>query len=255
MKTTALSLFLWAFLFHFGWAQDDILIKDVQIVHTERGKLQGPVSIHIANGLIQKIGKVNEKSLPKSTEIIEAEGKYLMHGMIDAHVHFFQSGGIYTRPDALDLRALVPYEEEQNWLIENAPDLMKRYTAAGITHLCDVGGPMQNYKTREQAEGLKSAPKLFVTGPLISTYQPDAFKIEDPPIIKIKNAEEARALVQKQLPFKPDFIKIWYIVGMGQSAESNYSIIKATINESHKNGVKVAVHATQLNTAKLAVKA
>ena len=255
MKTTALSLLIWAFFFHLGWAQDDILIKDVQIVHADKGKVEGPTSIHISNGLIQKIGKVNENTLPKSTEVIEAEGKFLMHGMIDAHVHFFQSGGIYTRPDALDLRKLVPYEEEQNWLIENAPDLMKRYTAAGITHLCDVGGPMQNYNTRDQADGLESAPKLFVTGPLISTYQPDAFKIDDPPIIKINNAEEARALVQKQLPFKPDFIKIWYIVGLGQTALSNYPIVEATIDESHKNGVKVAVHATQLNTAKLAVKA
>lgn len=255
MKTTALSLLLWAFLFHLGWAQDDILIKDVQIVHAEKGKVEGPVSIHISNGVIQKIGKVNENTLPKSTEILEAKGKYLMHGMIDAHVHFFQSGGIYTRPDALDLRKLVPYEEEQNWLREHADDLMKRYTAAGITHLCDVGGPMQNYKTRDQADALENAPKLFVTGPLISTYQPDAFKLDDPPIVKINTPEEARALVQKQLPFKPDFIKIWYIVGRGQTAESNLPIIEATIDESHKNGIKVAVHATQLNTAKLAVKA
>jgi len=114
---------------------------------------------------------------------------------------------------------------------------------------------MKNYETRNLADKLDFAPKLFVTGPLISTYQPEAFKLEDAPIVKINTPEEARALVQKQLPHKPDFIKIWYIVGRGQTAESNLPIIEATIDESHKAGVKVAVHATQLETARLAVKA
>ncbi|MEM6804839.1 MAG: amidohydrolase, partial [Bacteroidota bacterium] len=255
MRTTTLGLLFWLFFPHISFSQHDILIKDVHVVHADKGEIQKSVSVHIANGLIQKLGKVNEQALPKSTTIVEAEGKYLMHGMIDAHVHFFQSGGLYTRPDAIDLRKVVPYEEEQAWLRENASDLMKRYTAAGITHLCDVGGPMQNFATRDQANTLDTAPQLFVTGPLISTYQPDAFKITDPPIVKINNPDEARALVQKQLPFKPDFIKIWYIVGLGQTAEQNLPIVEATIEESHKNGVKVAVHATQLETARLAVKA
>lgn len=238
-----------------GFSQGDILIKNVDIVHVDRENLQKNVSVLISGGLIQKIGRVNEKKLATETNIIDGEGKFLMHGLIDAHVHFFQSGGLYTRPDALDLRKRVPYTQEQQWLTDNAEDLMKRYTAAGVTHLCDVGGPMSNYDIRDLSETLAHAPKLFVTGPLISTYQPEAFKLADPPIVKINSPEEARALVQKQLPFKPSFIKIWYIVGRSQTAQSNLPIIEATIEESHKAGVKVAVHATQLETARLAVKA
>ncbi len=34
-----------------------------------------------------------------------------MPGMTDAHIHFFQSGGLYTRPDVIDLRSKVPYEK------------------------------------------------------------------------------------------------------------------------------------------------
>ncbi|MDX1581810.1 MAG: hypothetical protein R3360_09330, partial [Alphaproteobacteria bacterium] len=36
------------------------------------------------------------------------------------------------------------------------------------------------------------------------------FKIEDAPIIEVADGEEARALVRRQLPYHPDFIKIWY---------------------------------------------
>jgi predicted amidohydrolase YtcJ len=35
-----------------------------------------------------------------------------MPGLVDAHVHFFQSGGAYTRPDVIDLRAHRSYEQE-----------------------------------------------------------------------------------------------------------------------------------------------
>jgi hypothetical protein len=41
----------------------------------------------------------------------------------------------------------------------------------------------------------------------------------------------------------------------GQSAEKTLPIVKATIDESHKNNLKVAVHATEYETAKLAVQA
>jgi len=33
-------------------------------------------------------------------------------GLVDAHVHFFQSGGLYTLPDAIDLRTRMPYAQE-----------------------------------------------------------------------------------------------------------------------------------------------
>ena len=61
--------------------------------------------------------------------------------------------------------------------------------------------------------------------------------------------------MRKQLPFKPDFIKIWYIVLPNQSAESTFEIVKAAADEAHLNNVRVAIHATQLNTAKFAIKA
>lgn len=58
--------------------------------------------------------------------------------MIDAHIHFFQSGGLYTRPDILDLRKARPYADEIAWIKQRIPLTLARYVASGVT---SGGGP------------------------------------------------------------------------------------------------------------------
>ncbi len=230
---------------------ETVLIENINVIDVVSGKST------IQSVLIrdQKIVKIQKKISTDNTKIvkIDGSGKWLLPGLIDGHVHLFQSGSLYTRPDAFDLRKYRPYEEERSWLRKNAPDLLKRYLQCGITTIIDVGGPMYNYEIRDRYSDKTTYPNLYLTGPLISTYQPKAFEIEDSPIIKATTPEEAIALVQKQLPYKPDFIKIWYI--NNGDADLNYEIVKATIEESHKHNLKVAVHATDLETAKRTLKA
>lgn len=97
--------------------------------------------------------------------VIDGTGKFLMPGMIDAHIHFFQSGGLYTRPDAVDLRKKVPYEKEKTFGLINAADYMHRYLRLGITSVIDVGGPMSNFSIRDSVTKTTIAPNVLVTGP------------------------------------------------------------------------------------------
>ena len=145
-----------------------------------------------------------------------------MPGLIDGHIHLFQSGGLYTRPDVIDLRSIRPYEEERTWVNQHAKDFLKRYLRCGITTVVDVGGPMSNYEIRNRYNDSTRYPNLFLTGPLISTYQPPEFGTEEPPIIKVNNAEEARELVNMQVPHQPNFIKIWYIVERGRKSRKSF---------------------------------
>lgn len=229
-----------------------VVLQDVQYLDFETGAFKKG-SLLLSNGKIENIGA--SFMTDGSIRIIKGNGKWVIPGLVDAHIHMFQSGGIYTRPDAINLTKYRDYPTEINWLKENAGDLLKRYLRCGITTVIDVGGPMHNYVLRDQFDVPDQYPNMYVTGPLISTYQPAAFNIEDAPIIKVHNKEEAIAQVQKQIPFKPDFIKIWYINLPDLPAEETYGIVEATIKESHDNGLKVAVHATELSTAKLALKA
>lgn len=234
-------------------ASDRLLIQNVQVIDIVSGNIDSNKDILIERGVISEIGK--NLSVGEGDRIYNGKGKFVMPGLIDAHIHLFQSGGLYTRPDAIDLRAIRPYDEEIKWLQENAGNILQSYLRQGITTVVDMGGPMYNYTIRSKFQNYSNVPHLYLTGPLISTYQPPAFQIDDPPIIKVNSSAEAKDLVQKQLPFRPDFIKIWYIVSNSFSAESTYDIVKAAIDESHAHGIPVAVHATLLNTAKFAVKA
>ena len=230
----------------------DLYIMNATYLDVESGDMK-KASISIADGSITSL---QAPDLPiDGKRVIDGSGKYIIPGLVDAHIHLFQSGGLYTRPDVVDLRDVKSYELERKWLVDNADDLLKRYLRCGITTVVDVGGPLANFTIRDNIFNSTAHPNLFLTGPLVSTFQPPEFDIEDAPIIKVNSTEAARNMVRMQLPYKPDFIKIWYITLPTQSAESTYDIVAATIDESHKHGLKVAVHATQLNTAKLALNA
>jgi imidazolonepropionase-like amidohydrolase len=251
-----LSFCFFLFVLNLTAQQKTIWITNVSIVNTKDGMIQPAMTVVLKGDRIQQLMKYKATAkIPDSVQLIDGSGKYLMPGMVDGHIHFFQSGGLYTRPDAVNLGKFYSYEKDQQWIRENHADVMRRYLACGITTVADVGGPLSNYEVKKQNESSTLMPNAWVTGPLISTFQPPNLDPKDPPIVKVNSEEEARELVRKQLPYKPDFIKIWYIVLPNQSAASTLPIIKAAIDESHKNGLKVCVHATEYQTAKLSVEA
>jgi len=71
-------------------------------------------TIVIEGGRIRDIGPRNEVRVPNNAQTIDARGKWIIPGLIDSHVHFSQSGGIYTRPDIIDLRNGVPTKKKWN---------------------------------------------------------------------------------------------------------------------------------------------
>ncbi len=209
----------------------------------------------IGEDRILTAGARSQFPIPKHVRVIDARGKWIIPGLIDAHVHFFQSGGLYTRPDVIDLRSRVPYEKELAWIRHRLTYTFSRYLCSGITSVVDVGGPMWNFKVREIAARTPAAPRVAVAGPLISTYAPKALETEDPAILRVDTPEQARAWVREELARKPDLIKIWFIRRPDSKLEDLVPIVEAAIEESHSHSVRVAVHATELETAKAAVRA
>jgi imidazolonepropionase-like amidohydrolase len=103
------------------------------------------------------------------------------------------------------------------------------------------------------ARRTRTAPRVAVAGPLISTVAPDDLETADPAIIEVTNPEQAVALVRRELAHKPDLIKIWFIRGPEVEFERAVKIVEAVVKTSHAANVRVAVHATELETAKAAV--
>jgi imidazolonepropionase-like amidohydrolase len=204
---------------------------------------------------IAAVGSRAQVALPKGITIVDGRGKWLTPGLVDAHVHFFQSGGAYTRPDAVDLRRYRPYEKEIALLKAALPRTFARYLLCGITSVADVGGPFWNFEVRAQAARTEMAPRVAVAGPLVSTVDRPQLDLGDPPIVKVTSPDEARALVRRELERKPDLVKVWFIFRPGDELAAGKAIVAATVDEARKGGVRTAVHATELETARAAVEA
>jgi imidazolonepropionase-like amidohydrolase len=232
-------------------AEPALVFKGVTVVDAER--VVENATVVLQGDRITAVG--TRVRIPKDARVIEGQGKYLIPGLIDAHVHFFQSGGLYTRPDGLDLRSVKPYADE---LAETKAALgsnFRRYLRSGITTVLDIGGPRWNFEVRAKAASEPLAPRVFVAGPLVSTVSRPQLDLGDPPIIKAASPDEARALVRAQAADKPDYIKIWYVALTPGDAEKNFPVVKAAADEAHTLGIPVAIHATELETARKAVEA
>ncbi|MGF2410681.1 amidohydrolase family protein [Ferruginibacter sp.] len=237
-----------------------VLIKNVTVVDVEKKKLLTGYTVLAQEGKIIAVDKGKTYKLPEGITVIDGTGKYIVPGFTDAHVHFFQSGGLFTRPDAIDLRTYQPHAKELNWVHNNMDDLLRRYSSVGITQVVDVGASNNFLTQRDSFTGKKYAPTISMTGPLLTTYVPEPYKKlgNEAPFEIMLTEEGVRQSVRNQLPLHTDFIKIWYIVtdaDVEKGANKNLPLVKAAIDEAHKNNLRVAVHATERITAQLAVEA
>lgn len=230
------------------------LIKNVTVIDTRNGKAIPGKNVFLQDGLVQSITNVNDKKPAQGATEVDGRGKFLMPGLADGHIHFFQSGSLYTRPDAVDLRKTRPYDEELKFAANNITDYLRRYLRLGITSVMDVGGPFNNFIIRDSTSKTITAPNVMVTGPLFSMVENDFFG-SDKPIEKITSKQEVDLLFEKMISRKPDFIKVWYIANAANPPEKNFELVKYIAGKTHAQGLKLAVHATELQTAELAVDA
>lgn len=234
-----------------------VAIVGVTVVHPERegaAAVERDATVIVEGERIRAVGPADATPLPPGARRIDGRGKWLIPGLVDAHVHFFQSGNLYTRPDAADFNAWMPYAKEVARNQARLPMTFRTWLASGVTSVVDVGGPFWNFEVREAAAKADAAPRVHVAGPLISMVADPPLDLGDPPIIKISSPEEARALVRRELAKKPDYIKVWYIHRPADDLAAQEAIVRATAEEAHAGGVRLAVHATELVVAKSALR-
>jgi imidazolonepropionase-like amidohydrolase len=231
---------------------DKISLVGATVINPADGKVLPNATIVINGDKIERasIGKQDAASLGKQ---IDCAGKFILPGYIDTHVHFFQSADLFTRPDGADFNSVRPYKDEVAWIKSHLDDVFARYIRCGITSVVDVGGPIWNFEVREKANATAKAPRVAVAGPLISSVSREKLDLGDPPIVKIDGPEQAREFVRKLAEKKPDLVKIWYIVDQDHPVDSFRPTVRATVEESHAHKIRVAVHATELDTARAAV--
>lgn len=254
----ALALFAAAAQAHHDSAAPVVIITGATVVHPERtgtDVLEPDATVMIRGNRIEAVLQHVTLELPQGAKVIDGRGKWVIPGLVDGHVHFFQSGNIYTRPDAADFNAVVPYAQEVARNKARLDATFKVWLASGVTGVVDIGGPFWNFDMRDRAAATAAAPRVAVAGPLISMIADPPLDLDDPPIIRIDTVEAGLALVKRELARNPDYIKVWFIYQPGDDLAKNEAIVNAAGDAAHAAGKKLAVHATELVVAKAALRA
>jgi imidazolonepropionase-like amidohydrolase len=241
-----------ALVAHSGRAEKVSLVGGT-VINPADGRVIENAVLVINGDKIESVASRKETGVPVGSRWVDCSGKFILPGYIDTHIHFFQSGDLFTRPDAADFTRIKPYAEEIEWVKSHLSDVFARYLRSGITSVVDVGGPMWNFEVRKIANSTPNAPRVAVAGPLISSVSRPQLDLGDPPIVQVNTPDDARAMVRTLAAKTPDYIKIWFIVDPDHPVEKFRPIVHAVVDESHTRKLRVAVHATELEAARTSV--
>jgi len=212
--------------------------------------------ILVVGGRIKAMGLDAVRHAPKDARVIEAADQWIVPGLVDGHVHFFQTGGLDARPDFMPDPRGRPYTAIVDAIRRRPQPYLRAYVCAGVTSVADVGGPMWGFDLRESRLDDPLSPRIAFSGPLVATHDPKPLELEnDDPIWLMRDAANVGARVAQIAASKPDFIKIWFVHRQGDDLEAQGALVRAAIDAIHARGLRAAVHATKLNTARLSVNA
>lgn len=235
-----------------------LVIRGGTLVDARGGEPILDAEVVIRNGRIAAVGKSDRVSAPDGAETIDARGGWILPGLIDAHVHFSQTGWFDGRPDAADVRQAFPYPDVAAELERNPDRYFRSYLCSGVTSAFDVGGYPWTRDLQRRGEERPSAVRVGAAGALLSTVDfwlnlPDRLQF-----VHMASDSVVRRTVRSHAASGSSAIKVWYIVpGAWSSADSvRFSeLVHLAGTEADSAGLPLIVHATGLWEAKDAIRA
>ena len=209
--------------------------------------------IVIKEGIITAVGDKNT-AIPKGADIVDVTGKFITPGLIDAHVHFSQTGFFDARPDQLDIRDSIDYDQLQS-LLKNDPDrYYEAYLRSGVTAVYDVGGFNWTLGLQQSAEQNLNAPHVAASGILLTPAPREKTAINntatDSVFVNLTSPEVGRRTVRLNDSLGATGIKIHQL--FLKDTVFMRSMVAVQEEIAARNN-KMIVHATTLEQAKQAL--
>jgi imidazolonepropionase-like amidohydrolase len=193
--------------------------------------------------------------VPEGVAVTDAKGSWIVPGLVDAHVHFAQTGWADGRPDAFDVRSKHPYDAVQKELRARPERFFRSFVCSGVTSVFDVGGYPWSLDLAARAENDSLAPRVAAAGPLLSTIDSWLNLPGERQFVFLKDEESARAGVAYLAALGPKAVKVWYVVTKDRPVQASEAPVLAAGAEAKKAGLPLIVHATGLAEAKVALRA
>lgn len=212
-------------------------------------------TVVISGGRIVCAGPASACAPPPTAEVVRVDGAFVAPGLIDAHVHYSQTGWVDGRPDAIDLRAEFPYDSVNSAMRMEKGRFDRAYLCSGITSVFDVGGYPWTIPLMQANERLLDAPRVVAAGPLLATVDHWVNTPTMRQFVYMASDSATRRAVRENAYFGSRAIKVWYL----QRPDSLRPVMRARLEivgeEARRAKLPFLVHATQLERAKEAIRA
>jgi imidazolonepropionase-like amidohydrolase len=210
-------------------------------------------NVVLRNGRILCAGPVEECVPPKNSTRLAIQGNFVGPGLIDAHVHYSQTGWVDGRPDAIDLRSRYPYDSVIRDLASHPERFHRSDLCSGVTSVFDVGGYPWTYAVARASRAASDAPRVVAAGPLLATIQVDSQMRGQ--FVFMSDSATVRAAVREHQKQGAEALKVWYIEVPDSVHPHAKAMLMLAAEEARKAGLRLIVHATELATAKDALDA
>ena len=217
------------------------------------GKLNDGVQrdkyVIVEDGKIAKI--TSDKAAIDGLKVVDLNGKYLLPGLINLHVHLPGSGmpKDTKKQNKKTVRMLMNHALTKYIVYRMCANYAKVELMSGVTTMRTVGG-LDDIDSRIRDNGAKGklkAPRVLASNMAVSVKDGHmagllAYEAKDP--------EDGRRYVREIAKTNPDLIKLMITGGVldakkeGEPGVLRMSpeIVKACCDEAHKLGFKVAAH-------------
>jgi len=212
-------------------------------------------NVILRDGKINCAGTAAQCPVPEGIDVTDVRGLWIMPGLIDAHVHFSQTGWADGRPDSLDMRATHPYDQTEGELKADPERYGRSYVCSGVTAVYDVGGYAWTLRLHDRFDPNTLVPHVDAAGPLLSTLDHWLNLPAERQFILLNDAS-ARDGVRYLASQGAHAVKVWYIVRPPDlTVEASAAAVAAAGDEARKHNIPLIVHATGLAEAKAALRA
>lgn len=197
------------FLLSAGIAAQTTAFVGVNVIPMDRERVVANQTVIVRGGLIAEIGDMGRVKIPRDATLVEAQGKYLIPGLVDMHTHLLSDSDEY--PDSI------------------ATDELRVMVANGVTTVRFMIGTPELLRLRSRsAAGEIVAPTIYVASPhLTGREQGNNFVVKTP--------DEARDAVRRSKAAGYDFIKVTTFVPS--------LVYEAAVDEARIQKIRVVGHA------------
>jgi imidazolonepropionase-like amidohydrolase len=222
-----------------------VLYEGARLITGDGGAAIERSAFLVENGRFTRVGRQGELQAAAGATRVDLTGKTVIPALIDAHSHIGYMKDLTSGP--------------QNYTRENILDHMHRFAYFGVAASQAMGSDFGElpFQLREELRAGKDpdAARFLTAGRGLAPLEEISPNNMRHAAYVVTTVQGARADVQELAQRNVPLIKMWVDTRGGTIKTLTPDLYGAILDEAHKRGMRVAVHATGIDDAKALLRA